>query len=900
MKFQEKFTKFDIQKVNYFDHKPIPILALATNNSNLLAILRNEGPIEIWKIKKQSFYLIKKVYNPPNFIADCICWCHERLFASGITGQILEYDIYNIEPKAIVSGNSGSIWSLKLDQSLKYLSAATEDGGVLIYDISLDNYPIKYIEKLLPISSNKQSFYKHDRINCVSWSYDNYDKNLLAFSTLYSPSISKIVDAEDIIPIEDNNKKFKKKKEQFIRNFGKIFIWDINFLYDSNYIDNYVDTTKNSKKQDFTKHYKVIDLEFLAREEHYHIHSKDNIINQTSLFINCMLFVDDNHTLVTGDSYGHIRFWNTQTCDLVKGIRIHEASVLTMCIEQKNSKCFYASGVDPLILQFEKAENGEWFKSNQRLLHSNDVKCLVHMSNWLISGGLDTKLVLSRFPPKTIIEVPHVPSVRDCKLTNCGKYLLLQFLNHLEIWELSLIKMVDSDDGIENFVKNAGSEDESELLNGKRKCDEELSSSFEQSIIKKSTKLLELRTNPALKIPLEIISSDISFNGEYLAYNDTVKTHVYQLFKNKAEQLEPHKIHFSVAPLQNSPKQPKGSKIKSNLLKFVMLPAPLVSPSSSRKDSKPSFAKKNDSNAGDRFNNALLLAMYDASIRIYDESENDKLSLTNYRIISIPHFAKRHDGTNASFGEENNENGNIGICALETRKNASEALIAVSYSSGSVVIHSLIDLKVIWRLDRNEMPCFTMCFHPTNSEIILIYPDNQICEYNYISDKPTVWSSIFNGLTLLDNEDVPIIKYSSKFAFPWAALKSLKSRKGKSKKIKQNGEEKTLMSQGEYKFSYSSLRGVFYNPQNTGQLILYDLDTIYTISKKGCCMSIPEQKLDVVEMENKYPSITEIKRYKYLTYMGIINEETLLVVETSPESIMASLLPALKKKKYGT
>ncbi|KAI6133326.1 WD40 repeat-like protein [Pisolithus croceorrhizus] len=87
-------------------------------------------------------------------------------------------------------------------------------------------------------------------------------------------------------------------------------------------------------------------------------------------------------TIVSGDSLGTVKFWDSITCTQTHSFSAHAADVLCLTIGPEGSTVF-TSGVDQKIVQFnyvsgasEVSSSGKWVQSASRRVHSHDVRSL--------------------------------------------------------------------------------------------------------------------------------------------------------------------------------------------------------------------------------------------------------------------------------------------------------------------------------------------------------------------------------------------------------------------------------------------------------------------------------------------------------------------------------------------
>ena len=105
--------------------------------------------------------------------------------------------------------------------------------------------------------------------------------------------------------------------------------------------------------------------------------SNTNEINDTIVW---SLKVLSDHTLISGDSLGHVQFWDGYTGSLISSFSQHTADVVALEFNEKENVVF-ASGVDHKVVMLRLVENGssgqkQWKYCYAHRTHTHDVKCL--------------------------------------------------------------------------------------------------------------------------------------------------------------------------------------------------------------------------------------------------------------------------------------------------------------------------------------------------------------------------------------------------------------------------------------------------------------------------------------------------------------------------------------------
>ncbi|KAF7794114.1 hypothetical protein EIP86_005244 [Pleurotus ostreatoroseus] len=131
-------------------------------------------------------------------------------------------------------------------------------------------------------------------------------------------------------------------------------------------------------------------------------------------------------TIVSGDSLGMVKFWDSKTSTQLHSFQAHGADVLCMTISPEGT-AIYTSGVDQKVVQFTHIKtsqsstqssllsrsSGRWVQTSSRRMHSHDVRALaiwpphtalppahrrvlpLDVAPVLASGGLDMSVVLT-------------------------------------------------------------------------------------------------------------------------------------------------------------------------------------------------------------------------------------------------------------------------------------------------------------------------------------------------------------------------------------------------------------------------------------------------------------------------------------------------------------------------
>ncbi|XP_028304223.1 U3 small nucleolar RNA-associated protein 4 homolog [Gouania willdenowi] len=160
-----------------------------------------------------------------------------------------------------------------------------------------------------------------------------------------------------------------------------------------------------------------------------------------------VIFLSDN-TVVSGDSAGKVQMWDSITGTLRKTHLVTKWDVLALSVSQDESSLMAGTSEGTVVqMQFLQSsveqQERQWVRTRTFKNHSHDVRALVHTDCAVVSGGMDTHLVVlplldqveksSKEAKLRKITFPHRSLVRCARKAGL---LLFQFPDHLELWRL--------------------------------------------------------------------------------------------------------------------------------------------------------------------------------------------------------------------------------------------------------------------------------------------------------------------------------------------------------------------------------------------------------------------------------------------------------------------------------
>lgn len=164
----------------------------------------------------------------------------------------------------------------------------------------------------------------------------------------------------------------------------------------------------------------------------------------------CVAILDDM-TIISGDSRGTVCFWNSSLGTLIDSVQSHKADVLCLAVGLDQTSVNVA-GVDPTITRVNLSKTGgkqgkkaRWIPTVKFRMHTHDIRALaLSRKDKLYSGGVDTILAVTSYPPKTVTKIP-TPLYPGYISVGCkSESILLRYKERLELWRLGRPREVKS------------------------------------------------------------------------------------------------------------------------------------------------------------------------------------------------------------------------------------------------------------------------------------------------------------------------------------------------------------------------------------------------------------------------------------------------------------------------
>ncbi|TFK23110.1 U3 small nucleolar RNA-associated protein 4 [Coprinopsis marcescibilis] len=308
-----------------------------------------------------------------------------RLFGTGGGSELIEWDIATSRIRQTINSQGGAIWSIAANPSSTMLALGCEDGTVRI--LSLENDTLTHIRRLGKVKS---------RMLSIAWGPP------IPKASRTPKKTTNVSDSDDS---DDDD--------------------------DDEWVDSWLVTGCSDSS---LRKWDVKTGQLLERM------GTDKVRGERTLVWSVGVLGDG--TIVSGDSMGVVKFWDSRTCTQLQSFQAHNADVLCLAISPEGT-AVYTSGVDQKTVQFSlikvqastgasATKNVRWAQTSSKRMHSHDVRALaiwppytaippsfikqqhknrsyfpIDVAPVLASGGLDMNLVLApaALPSSSVVKV---------------------------------------------------------------------------------------------------------------------------------------------------------------------------------------------------------------------------------------------------------------------------------------------------------------------------------------------------------------------------------------------------------------------------------------------------------------------------------------------------------------
>ncbi|KAG1749712.1 WD40 repeat-like protein [Suillus paluster] len=283
-------------------------------------------------------------------------------------------------------------------------------------------------------------------------------------------------------------------------------------------------------------------------------------------------------TIVSGDSLGAVKFWDSLTCTQTCSFPAHGADVLCLVIGPEGTSVF-SSGVDQKIVQFSyvptasetssslsSSAPARWIQSGSRRVHSHDVRCLAvwppyspipssykrkpsanttYIAPVLASGGLDMSIALTPALPASMTSSSIAPRVVNPLTTRVTTTFEDSYYRRIAYTASTCIsrraRLVASmhETGV-NIWRVLGIPDSDVIVDGvDPSTDPETRTAWE--------KVLEMDLN----VRTNLIASALSDDGRWVVVSDLYEAKLFELEFNPAGHMKPRRVRTFASMLEN-------------------------------------------------------------------------------------------------------------------------------------------------------------------------------------------------------------------------------------------------------------------------------------------------------------------------------------------------------------
>lgn len=450
-----------------------------------------------------------------------------RLFSCGGGSELLEWDTARGCVRRTVPSQGGSIWSMAANPASTMLALGCEDGTIRLLSLAADTL---------------EHFRRFDRVKgrllCIAWGPP-------------LPRLSKPAAAEESDPRDDDDDAESDDDDEEE--------WSDSWL---------ITGGSNSCLQKWdVRTGRPIDRMIT-----------DKMKGERTLVWTVGVLADG--TIVSGDSLGTVKFWDSMTCTQSHSFSAHAADVLCLTIGPEGTTVF-TSGVDQKIVQFsyvsgtpEAPSPAKWIQSASRRVHSHDVRSLAmwpphtplaasyrrkpspgspYIAPVLVSGGLDMSITLipalpahlttSNVAARVINPIAsgvattfedsyyrRIPYHTTMCVARKARLVLCMYETGLRIWRILDIPNASTViDGMDNTT------------------DPETRVGWEN--------VLEMELN----VHTNLISSALSDDGQWLVASDLYETKLFKLTTTPTGAVKPKRVR-SFTPLLQQQLSVAGSK----------------------------------------------------------------------------------------------------------------------------------------------------------------------------------------------------------------------------------------------------------------------------------------------------------------------------------------------------
>ncbi|KAJ9605017.1 U3 small nucleolar RNA-associated protein [Cladophialophora chaetospira] len=417
----------DIHRCRFVPYPPQPINALAFSHKSdpkkrapsdlRLALGRNNGDIEIWNPSNGLWLQEISLKGSKSTTIEHLAWTQDlmvdedaatnaqksskgplRLFSTGGSTAVTEWDLSTGTPKRTAEGNFGDIWCMSTQPQLKdsevpnalspgagsqLLAAGCSDGTIILFSTEDDD--LRYVRALV------QAPVKKSKVLSLAWR----DRKTLVAG--YEDSTIRVVDVPSRRIIR--NMSLGKSAEG-----SALVVWSVKCLPDE--------------------------------------------------------------TIVSGDSSGELKIWDSKNFSLVQRLTSHRADILDIAYSASGDTIFSVS-VDRRTVTYKQVplhsgtQKTRWAEVAHKRYHQYDVKCAVAYESKdlsvLVSGGMDTRPVvvpIRRSQSEYHRGLPHLPQRSQISASKSSRLFISWWDHEVMIYQVRRYQNPQNDTDSDGYAES--------------------------------------------------------------------------------------------------------------------------------------------------------------------------------------------------------------------------------------------------------------------------------------------------------------------------------------------------------------------------------------------------------------------------------------------------------------
>ncbi|KAI8062268.1 quinon protein alcohol dehydrogenase-like superfamily [Gongronella butleri] len=167
-------------------------------------------------------------------------------------------------------------------------------------------------------------------------------------------------------------------------------------------------------------------------------------------------------TIVSGDSLGHMMFWNGDLGTVKQSFKAHQADILAI-VASRDGNMVFSAGVDRKLVVCRHVSNqqkeedeqqprkgGKWAVVGSRRYHWHDIRALALDErpeiDSIVSGGVDVEMIVSparEYPRYQHNRLPPFARQHLMSLSKSHRWIMGRFNDSLSIWKLGEAAPID-------------------------------------------------------------------------------------------------------------------------------------------------------------------------------------------------------------------------------------------------------------------------------------------------------------------------------------------------------------------------------------------------------------------------------------------------------------------------